>query len=281
MDIALGSMRARKIPMLKANGLHWILDQNVRPAILVGYGSDDPEKMSSIHHIIKFHYRKRPIFNVVSAMEDYSVKHTRVATPNVAIFDDRIPVKEPRAARDFLQEQYIDLVVDIAKAFRERGLEVPPVDQFESGFESGAGKKTKTKVVANPKARSAKARAKVATAKKNKRVRFITEIEDDEEDGPIRRLTPIKKHAPATQSASQKSPERQDSIMTDACVKNEFGSPICTSTIEGCLMLDLDKDTPMPSIEDENARTPARDATDSPMFVPQLCTVQEALCEPC
>jgi len=41
-------------------------------------------------NIIKFHFRKRPIFNVVSAMEDYAVKHTRVATPNVVIFDERI-----------------------------------------------------------------------------------------------------------------------------------------------------------------------------------------------
>lgn len=41
-------------------------------------------------NIIKFHFRKRNIFNVVSAMEDYAVKHTHVATPNVVISDERI-----------------------------------------------------------------------------------------------------------------------------------------------------------------------------------------------
>lgn len=42
---------------------------------------------------------KTTIFNVVSAMEDYAVKHTRVATPNVVISDERIMETQERKKR--------------------------------------------------------------------------------------------------------------------------------------------------------------------------------------
>ncbi|CAD0042509.1 unnamed protein product [Aureobasidium pullulans] len=167
MDIALGSLRARKIPLLKVEGLSWILDQNLRPAIVVGYGTNDPEKMSSIHHIIKFHVRKRPIFNVVSAMEDYAVKHTRVATPNVVIFDEKIPAADITSARHYLQGQYIDFVLDVATAFRSRGLEVPLIDGFEEDVGDKGKGKGKTKIAAKPK-------VKVTKTKVGKKARFTS-----------------------------------------------------------------------------------------------------------
>jgi hypothetical protein len=189
MDIAIGSLRARNTPMLKVEGLYWILDQNLRPAIVAGYGTNDPEKMSSIHQIIKFHVRgvprrRVPIFNVVSTIDDYAVKHTRVATPSVVLYDEKIPASTIKAARNYLEGQYIDYVLDVAEAFRGRGFEVPPVAQFEFIAEKA---KKKAKVV------------KAKAIKSNKRMRFITE--EDDEDGPVRCLTPIKKQVRSSPNA--------------------------------------------------------------------------------
>lgn len=219
MDIALGSLRARKTPMLKVEGLSWILDQNLRPAIIVGYGTNDPEKMSSIHHIIKFHVRERPIFNVVSAKEDYSVKHTRVATLSVVIYDEKIPEPNIRAARDYLEDQYKSFVVDVAEAFRGRGFEVPPVDKFEIETVTSKSKK---------KAKGIK--------RNNKRVRLV--IEEDDEDGPIRCLTPRKKRASV-------EPQRADSMMGESVGSPKF---IYKETADG-LTLVVDPDTPVNSVE--------------------------------
>ncbi|KAI5246619.1 hypothetical protein E4T43_02680 [Aureobasidium subglaciale] len=256
MDIALGSLRARKIPMLKVeNRLHWILDENLRPAIVVGYGTDDPEKMSSIHHIIKFHVRKRPIFNVVSAMVDYAVKHTRVATPNVVIYDDKIPGHDIMTARNFLEDQYNNYVVDVAEAFRGRGLKVPLVDEFEDvpTTKKGKGQKviTKHKTKMLPRGRVAK---KTKTPKAHKRVRFIVDEEDDE-DGPIRRLTPTRtvanteelqiENACADKHGVQSSSERADSLMSNS-PSDQF---VFKQTAEG-LALVFSPDTPLNSTED-------------------------------
>lgn len=81
--------------------------------------------MSSIYYIIKFYFRKRPIFNVASIIEDYAVKHTRIATPNVVIFDKKIATADITLARHYLQAQYINFILDVAIAFRSRSLEVP------------------------------------------------------------------------------------------------------------------------------------------------------------
>lgn len=273
MDIALGSLRARHTPMLKVEGLYWILDENLRPAIVVGYGTDDPEKMSSIHHIIKFHVRKRPIFNVVSAMEDYSVKHTRVATPSVVLYDEKIPAPNIKAARDYLEHQYIDYVLDVVDAFRGRGFEVPTVAQFEIKADVGKAKK----------------KAKMLKAKAMKRKKFARAlVEDDDEDGPLRCLTPIRKQANI-------QPERADSL------KDETGSPNFTykETADG-LSLVIDPDTPMDSIEvgGQELATSLRSIDNSghglstPISMDDTgadlqnnwstaCTAQEALFEPC
>jgi hypothetical protein len=240
MDIAIGSLRARNTPMLTVEGLHWILDQNLRPAILVGYGTDDPEKMSSIHQIIKFHYRKRPIFNVVSTMEDYAVKHTRVATPSVVLFDEKIPATNILAARNYLEGQYIDYVLDVAEAFRGRGFEVPCVAQFEL---NNSKIKKKAKVV---KAKAVKPNAvKPNAVKPNKRMRTVTE--EDDEDGPVRCLTPIRKQV-------RFQPERTDSIQSERAdsIMGEVGrSPDFTykDSADG-LTLVVDPDTPINSVED-------------------------------
>ncbi|TIA42646.1 hypothetical protein D6C78_00891 [Aureobasidium pullulans] len=266
MDIALGSLRARKIPLLKVEGLSWILDQNLRPAIVVGYGTNDPEKMSSIHHIIKFHFRKRPIFNVVSAMEDYAVKHTRVATPNVVIFDEKIPAADITSARHYLQGQYIDFVLDVATAFRSRGLEVPLIDGFEEDVgDKGKGKgKGKTKIAAKPKVKVAKTKVG-KKAKVHKRVSFL--IEDDEDDGPIRRLTPIRSQpvfqgksqagGPSADESGQSSSERADSVMGE--FSSRVSSPITSKstfkTLAGLTQV-IDPDTPMHSVEGYGLQTP-------------------------
>ncbi|TIA52445.1 hypothetical protein D6C83_04483, partial [Aureobasidium pullulans] len=266
MDIALGSLRARKIPLLKVEGLSWILDQNLRPAIVVGYGTNDPEKMSSIHHIIKFHFRKRPIFNVVSAMEDYAVKHTRVATPNVVIFDEKIPAADITSARHYLQGQYIDFVLDVATAFRSRGLEVPLIDGFEEDVgDKGKGKgKGKTKIAAKPKVKVAKTKIG-KKAKVHKRVSFL--IEDDEDDGPIRRLTPIRSQpvfqgksqagGPSADESGQSSSERADSVMGE--FSSRVSSPITlksTFKTSAGLTQVIDPDTPMHSVEGYGLQTP-------------------------
>lgn len=277
MDIALGSLRARRTPMLKVEGLYWILDENLRPAIVVGYGTDDPEKMSSVHHIIKFHFRKRPIFNVVSAMDDYSVKHTRVATPNVVLYDEKIPAPNIKAARDYLERQYIDYVLDVVDAFRGRGFEVPPVAQFEIRADVGKAKK---------KAKILKAKAKAKTVKPKKFARVI--VEDDDEDGPVRCLTPIRKQASV-------QPERANSLMA------EVGSANFTykETADG-LSLVIDPDIPLNSIEkdrDESStslksidnsgcglNTPISlddTGTELQNSWASACTAQEALFEPC
>ncbi|CAD0087246.1 unnamed protein product [Aureobasidium vineae] len=256
MDIALGSLRARKTPMLKVEGLYWILDEGLRPAIVVGYGTDDPEKMSSIHQIIKFHVRKRPIFNVVSAMEDYAVKHTRVATPSVVTYDEKIPASTNLAARNYLEAQYRDYVVDVVEAFRGR--------DFKVDFEVEPAGKKKTKVTKISKVKKAK------PAKLNKRVRFI--VEEDEEDGPIRCLTPIRKQA------GVESPERSDSVMGDA------PSPNFAYTANG-LTLVVDPNTPINSIECcPGLSTPVsfNDNTSNPdTWSFATCTAQDALFEPC
>ena len=228
MDIALGSLRARHTPMLKVEGLSWILDENLRPAIVVGYGTDDPEKMSSIHHIIKFHVRKRPIFNVVSAMEDYSVKHTRVATPNVVLFDEKIPALDILTARDYLEAQYIDYVLDVVNAFCGRGYEVPPVAQFEIKADVGKAKKKKAAKILKAKALKSKKRARIL-------------IEEDDEDGPLRCLTPIRKQASV-------QPERADSLMGEISSSPNF---TYKDTADG-LTLVIDPDTPINSIEDDD-----------------------------
>ncbi|KAH0277981.1 hypothetical protein KCU91_g2819, partial [Aureobasidium melanogenum] len=261
MNIALGSLRARKTPMLKVEGLSWILDNNLRPAIIVGYGTDDPEKMSSIHHIIKFHFRKRPIFNVVSAMEDYAVKHTRVATPSVVIYDEKIPASTILAARNYLEDQYKSFVIDVAEAFRGRGFEVPIVDEFE------------LEPVKKSKKKANKVVKKTKPAKpSHKRVRFV--IEEDDEDGPVRCLTPTKK--------ASVEPERADSIMCESA-----GSPNFTykDTADG-LTLVVDPDTPVNSVEVcHGLGTPV--SNDDASCVPEFkwpfatCTAQDALFEPC
>ncbi|CAD0110054.1 unnamed protein product [Aureobasidium uvarum] len=265
MDIALGSLRARNTPMLMVEGLYWILDANLRPAIIAGYGTNDPEKMSSIHHIIKFHVRQVPIFNVVSAMEDYAVKHTRVATVNVVIYDEKIPASDIVAARGYLTGQYMSYVLDVAAAFRNRGFEVPTVAQFETE----PATKGKTKSTSKTKVTKAK---KAKPAKLNKRVRFI--VEEDEEDGPIRCLTPIRK-----QPASVELPERSDSPMGDT------PSPNFAYTANG-LTLVVDADTPIKSVEycpelstpiSLNETPSAPDGTWS--FA--TCTAQNALFQPC
>jgi hypothetical protein len=235
MDIAIGSLRARNTPMLKVEGLYWILDQNLRPAIVAGYGTNDPEKMSSIHQIIKFHVRgvprrRVPIFNVVSTIDDYAVKHTRVATPSVVLYDEKIPASTIKAARNYLEGQYIDYVLDVAEAFRGRGFEVPPVAQYEFIAEKV---KKKAKVV------------KAKAIKSNKRMRFITE--EDDEDGPVRCLTPIKKQV-------RFQPERTDSIQSERAdsIMGEAGrSPDFTykDSADG-LTLVVDPDTPIDSVED-------------------------------
>ena len=272
MDIALGSLRARNTPMLKVEGLTWILDRNLRPAIVVGYGTDDPEKMSSIHHIIKFHVRQVPIFNVVSAMEDYGVKHTRVATPNVLLYDEKIPAPNIKAARDYLAGQYTDFVLDVARAFRGRGFEVPHVAQFEIRPAVGKAKK-KTKML------------KAKAVKPKKFARAI--IEDDDEDGPLRCLTPIRKSASVP-------PERADSLM------GEVGSSNFTykDSADG-LTLVVDPDVPLNSIEDgsHGLSTPIKSTDNCHGFNTPIsmndtgtdlqnnwsttCTAQEALFEPC
>ncbi|KAH0373126.1 hypothetical protein KCU65_g632, partial [Aureobasidium melanogenum] len=261
MDIALGSLRARKTPMLKVEGLSWILDENLRPAIIVGYGTTDPEKMSSIHHIIKFHVRKVPIFNVVSAMEDYSVKHTRVATPNVLIFDERIPASDMIEARDYLEEQYRSYAFDVAEAFRSRKFKV----QFgpEPAKEPAKVSKKKAKVVKKTK----------PAKPNNKRVRFV--IEEDDEDGPVRCLTPIKKQVSV-------EPERADSIMCES-----VGSPnlTYTDTADG-LTLVVDPDTPVKSVEVcHGLGTPVSNdditSVNEGNWSFATCTAQDALFEPC
>jgi len=267
MDIALGSLRARNTPMLKVEGLYWIIDANLRPAIVVGYGTKDPEKMSSIHHIIKFHVRQCPIFNVVSAMEDYAVKHTRVATVNVLLFDEKIPAPNIRAARDYLQRQYIDYVVDVVDAFRGRGFEV----QFETKPAVGKSKK---------KARILKKKA----IKPKKFARTI--VEEDDEDGPLRCLTPIRKQASV-------QPECADSIMCEA------GSSDFTykHSADG-LTLVVDADIPINSIEDDHELNTSIKSTENcygfttPISMDDTtcdlqnnwstaCTAQQALFEPC
>lgn len=271
MDIALGSLRARNTPMLKVEGLYWILDENVRPAIVVGYGTNDPEKMSSIHHIVKFHFRKVPIFNVVSAMEDYSVKHTRVAYPNVVLYDEKIPASDIKTARKYLTAQYNDYVLDVVGAFRDRGFDVPTVAEFEIKADVGKAKK---------KAKIVKARA----VKPKKFARTI--VEDDDEDGPLRCLTPIRKYASI-------QPERADSLM------GEVGSPNFTykETADG-LSLVIDPDIPLNSIEDAGHGPSTFKSTEdcpglsTPISMndtacdllnssPTVCTAQQALFEPC
>jgi hypothetical protein len=273
LDIALGSLRARNTPMLKVEGLYWILDQNLRPAIVVGYGTNDPEKMSSIHHIIKFHVRRVPIFNVVSAMEDYSVKHTRVATPNVVLFDEKIPASDIVTARHYLAGQYTDYVLDVANAFRSRNFEVPLVAQFEVKRVAGKAKKKVAKVF------------KAKAIKPKKLARFI--VEEDDEDGPLRCLTPIRKLASV-------QPERADSIM------GEFGSsPSPNFTYKDSadgLTLVIDPDTPINSIEDGHELSTSDKSIEdchglsTPISMNDTvmqnsgstaCTAQEALFEPC
>ncbi|KAI4720595.1 hypothetical protein E4T48_03157 [Aureobasidium sp. EXF-10727] len=263
MDIALGSLRARKTPMLKVEGLYWILDEGLRPAIVVGYGTDDPEKMSSIHHILKFHVRKRPIFNVVSAMEEYAVKHTRVATPNVAIYDGNIPASTNLEARNYLEAQYRSYVVDVVEAFRGRG--------FDVEFKVEPAGKRKTKASKASRASKVSKVKKTKPAKLNKRVHFI--VEEDEEDGPVRCLTPIRKQA------SVESPGSSDPIMCDAPSSN------FAYTANG-LTLVVNPDTPINSVEccpglstpvSSKDNTPIADGTWS--FA--TCTAQDALFEPC
>jgi hypothetical protein len=259
MDIALGSLRARRTPMLKVEGLYWILDQNVRPAIVVGYATNDPEKMSSIHHIIKFHVCQLPIFNVVSTMEDYSVKHTRVATPNVVLFDEKIPATTIIEARGYLAGQYTSYVLDVAKAFRKRGFEVPPVAQFEVDIQKA---KKKFKVV--------KANA-TGKAKLNKPLRYI--IEEDDEDGPVRCLTPIRKQV--------SFPERADSIIGEVGRSPDF---TYKNSADG-LTLVLDADTPIDSIEYHHGlSTPTsieNTSSDMQKDWSATCSAQSALFEPC
>lgn len=276
LDIALGSLRARNTPMLKVEGLYWILDENLRPAIVVGYGTKDPEKMSSIHHIIKFHFRKRPIFNVVSAMEDYSVKHTRVATPNVVLFHEKIPASNILAARNYLEGQYINYVLDVVEAFRDRGYKVPTVAQFEIKAEVSKAKKKKA-------AKALKAKA----VKPKRQARFV--VEEDDEDGPLRCLTPIRKLASV-------QPERADSMMGEV---GSSPSPNFTykDSADG-LTLVIDPDTPINSIEDghelSNTDKPTENIhglstpismntteTDMQNSWSNACTAQEALFEPC
>jgi hypothetical protein len=259
MDIALGSLRARNTPMLKVEGLYWILDQNIRPAIVVGYGTNDPEKMSSIHHIIKFHVRKRAIFNVVSAMEDYSVKHTRVATPSVVLFDEKIPATDMIKARNYLEAQYRDYVLDVAEAFRGRNFKVPTVAQFEVDIQKV---KKKFKVV------KAKATRK---AKSSKPLRYI--IEEDDEDGPVRCLTPIRKQV--------SFPERADSIIGEVGRSPDF---TYKNSADG-LTLVLDADTPINSIEDcHGLSTPISIESNGIELQKDesiACSAQSALFEPC
>ncbi|KAK6008685.1 hypothetical protein QM012_000588 [Aureobasidium pullulans] len=266
MDIALGSLRARKTPMLKVEGLSWILDENLRPAIIVGYGTDDPEKMSSIHHIIKFHVRNVPIFNVVSAMEDYAVKHTRVATPNVLIFDEKIPETNIKAARNYLCGQYRSFVVDVADAFRGRGFDVPVVD----GFEREPAKKNKKKAKVIKKTKAAKP--------SNKRVRF--QIVEDDEDGPVRCLTPIKKRA---SHEPESEPERTDSIMGESVSSPNFSYK---ETADG-LALVVNPDTPVKSVEICHGLGTPPVSNDDTSCAPEgnwssaTCTAQNTLYEPC
>jgi hypothetical protein len=259
MDIALGSLRTRNTPMLKVEGLYWILDQNLRPAIIVGYGTEDPEKMSSIHHIIKFHVRQCPIFNVVSAMEDYAVKHTRVATVNVLLFDEKIPASNIRMARDYLAGQYRDYVLDVAEAFRNRGFDVPTVAQFEVNTSKP---KKKAKVV--------KAKATRKT-KSNKLLRYI--IEEDDEDGPVRCLTPIRKQV--------SFPERADSIIGEVGRSPDF---TYKNSADG-LTLVLDADTPINSIEDCHGLSTPISIESNGIEVQKdgsiACSAQSALFEPC
>jgi hypothetical protein len=263
MDIALGSLRARHTPMLKVEGLYWILDQNVRPAIVVGYATNDPEKMSSIHHIIKFHVRQLPIFNVVSTMEDYSVKHTRVATPNVVLFDEKIPATTIIEARGYLAGQYTSYVLDVAEAFRDRGFEVPLVAQFEVDIQKP---KRKSKVV--------KTKAK---AKLNRRLRPMI-VEEEDEDGPVRRLTPIRKHV--------SFPERADSIIGEVSRSPDF---TYKDSADG-LTLVLDADTPINSIEVDSIED--RQGLTTPISIENTsvdlqkdwsvaCSAQSGLFEPC
>jgi hypothetical protein len=267
MDIALGSLRARHTPMLKVEGLYWILDQNVRPAIVVGYATNDPEKMSSIHHIIKVHVRQLPIFNVVSTMEDYSVKHTRVATPNVVLFDEKIPATTIIEARGYLAGQYTSYVLDVAKAFRDRGFEVPFVAQFEVDIQKP---KRKSKVV--------KTKAK---AKLSKRLRYI--IEEDDEDGPVRCLTPIGKQV--------SFPERANSIIGEVGRSPKF---TYKDSADG-LTLVLDADTPINSIEVNSIEVDSVEdchGLSTPVSIENTsfdmqkdwsaaCSTQSALFEPC
>ncbi|KAI5207010.1 hypothetical protein E4T39_02229 [Aureobasidium subglaciale] len=249
MDIALGSLRARQTPMLKVEGLSWILDENLRPAIVAGYGTDDPEKMSSIHHIIKFHVRRVPIFNVVSAMVDYAVKHTRVATPNVIIFDGKIPAQDIKTARDYLAHQYTAYVLDVAEAFRSRGLKVPPVDEFEQ-VPAAKGKGKGHKIVTKHRTTKTFLKARVAKKARNlkakKHVRFT--VDEDDDDGPVRRLTPTRKEVTATLCADgknvQSSSERADSLMDDT-TPNHF---VYKRTAEG-LALVFGPDAPVNSVE--------------------------------
>jgi hypothetical protein len=191
--------------------------------------------MSSIHQIIKFHYRKRPIFNVVSTMEDYAVKHTRVATPSVVLFDEKIPATNILAARNYLEGQYIDYVLDVAEAFRGRGFEVPCVAQFELNTSKI---KKKAKVV---KTKAVKTKA----VNPNKRMRTVTE--EDDEDGPVRCLTPIRKQVrfqPECPDSNQS--ERADSIMGEVGRSPDF---TYKDSADG-LTLVVDPDTPINSVED-------------------------------
>ncbi|KAI4740329.1 hypothetical protein E4T50_09237 [Aureobasidium sp. EXF-12298] len=274
LDIALGSLRARNTPMLKVEGLYWILDENLRPAIVVGYGTKDPEKMSSIHHIIKFHVRQRPIFNVVSAMEDYSVKHTRVATPNVVLFHEKIPATNILAARNYLEGQYINYVLDVIDGFRDRKYEVPTVAQFEIKAEINKAKKKKA-------AKALKAKA----SKSTKRARFA--IEEDDEDGPLRCLTPIRKLANV-------QPERADSMMGE--VGNSPSPNFTYQDSADGLTLVIDPDTPINSIEDGHELSTSDKSIEdchglsTPISMNDTvmqnsgstaCTAQEALFEPC
>ncbi|KEQ82530.1 hypothetical protein M438DRAFT_357075 [Aureobasidium pullulans EXF-150] len=125
--------------------------------------------MSSIHYIIKFYFRKRPIFNVASIIEDYAIKHTRIATPNVVIFDKKIATTNITLA--------------------SRSLEVPLINSFKEDIGDKGKGKGKTKIIAKSKVKVTKTKVG-KKAKVYKRVSFL--IEDDKDNGPIRRLTLIR-----------------------------------------------------------------------------------------
>jgi hypothetical protein len=229
--------------MIQAGGLTWIIDTNGRPAIIAGYATTDAEKMSSPDQIIKFHFRERPTFNVVSTMVDYAVKHTRVGMPQVKIFDDEIPTKfrtDNKTTQDYLMHIYRQFVVKVANAFRELKVVVPPVEPFE---ESSLPQKSATKLKSRANVtQGGKISKRSKVSKKAKAPglsdRYRSILEEDEDDGPMRCLTPIRKTAAATLADAVKK-EHPDSAANYTLEETEDGVTIV-----------LDQDTPMPSTED-------------------------------